>query len=150
MFFYLLFISKEVRSSMTLMFLSLFVILFLSICFFVLKSFENYFTVYLWFPSFWRTTYHFWFIFICFFIVTEFRTTLPLFDFIHQFFFCNFQMFFKKSPKQQLFFLFYLAFITCLLRHQRKHYTCFRRTTLSYGYQRSASKPCLLFSRTGT
>lgn len=54
-----------------------------------------------------------------------------------------------KNTKSSSCFLFYLAFITCLLRHQRKHYT-FRRTTLSYGYQCSASKPCLLFSRTGT
>lgn len=83
-----------------------------------------------------------------FFIVTEFRTTLPSFDFIHQFFFAIFKCSLKNTKSSSC-FLFYLAFITCLLRHQRKHYT-FRRTTLSYGYHCSASKPCLLFSRTGT
>lgn len=54
-----------------------------------------------------------------FFIVTEFRTTLPSFDFIHQFFFCNFQMFFKKYQKQQLFFILF-SFYNMLIKAPEK------------------------------
>lgn len=62
---------------MTLIFLSIFLILYLSKCFFVLKSFENSYTVYLWFLIVLADNLSFQIIFVhLFFNVTEFRTTL--------------------------------------------------------------------------